>query len=66
MNWLVDDTGITELRSREVKLRLLDTGRIKGNRLLWQLLNIAVPLFILAMVAIVVNVIRRKRYGITG
>jgi gliding-associated putative ABC transporter substrate-binding component GldG len=66
MNWLVDDTGITELRSREVKLRLLDTGRIKGNRLFWQLLNIAVPLFILAMVAIMVNVIRRKRYGSTG
>lgn len=64
MNWLVDDTGITELRSREVKLRLLDRTRLKSNRLFWQLLNIAGPLLTLVVTAVIINIIRKKRYRV--
>ena len=43
LNYLVDDNRIMELRSRELKLRLLDRTRVKNERLKWQLINIAGP-----------------------
>ena len=36
LNYLVDNNGIMELRSRELKLRLLNTAKIKTERLKWQ------------------------------
>ena len=33
MNYLVDDHGIMELRSRELKLRLLNISKIKSEKL---------------------------------
>ena len=36
LNYLVDDNGIMELRSRELKLRLLDGSAIKKERFKWQ------------------------------
>ena len=40
LNYLVDNNGIMELRSRELKLRLLNTSKIKTERLKWQIINI--------------------------
>lgn len=62
MNYLVDDNGIMELRSREMKLRLLDSTRIKKERIKWQLLNVAGPVLIVVLAGILYGLIRRKIY----
>ncbi len=43
VNFLIDDSGLISIRSRELKLRLLDGNKIAKNRLFWQLLNILLP-----------------------
>ncbi len=62
MNYLVDDNGLMELRSREMKLRLLDKTRIKDEMLLWQLINFAGPVLIVILAGIIYGIIRKRIY----
>ena len=62
MNYLVDDNGIMELRSRELKLRLLDKNRIKTERIKWQLVNIAGTVLIVILAGILYGFFRKKVY----
>jgi ABC-2 type transport system permease protein len=62
MNYLVDYNGIMELRSREMKLRLLDKQRIKNERILWQLINIAGPVLLVIFIGLIYGIFRRRIY----
>ncbi len=62
LNYLVDDNGIMELRSRELKLRLLDGSVIKKERFKWQVINIAGPVFIVILAGIIFNWLRRRKF----
>lgn len=62
LNYLVDDHGIMELRSRELKMRLLDRIRIKNERTLWQLINVASPVLIIIIAGLIYGFFRRKIY----
>jgi ABC-2 type transport system permease protein len=64
LNYLVDDNGIMELRSRELKLRMLDSSAIKGKRFKWQIINIAGPVLVVILVGIIYNWLRRRKYTI--
>jgi ABC-2 type transport system permease protein len=63
LNYLVDDKGILDLRSRELKLRLLNTVKVKAEKLKWQLINIAGPVLIVLMAGLMYSYFRRKRYA---
>jgi ABC-2 type transport system permease protein len=62
MNWLVDKNGIMELRSRELKLRLLNRQMVKSERLRWQMINIAGPVLIVVFFGILYSFLRKKKY----
>lgn len=62
LNYLVDDNGIMELRSRELKLRLLDSDRIRKQRFKWQLINIAGPALIVIFTGVIYNCLRRRKF----
>jgi ABC-2 type transport system permease protein len=62
LNWLVDKNGIMELRSRELKLRLLNHKIIKADKFKWQLINIAGPLIIVTLGGFLYSYFRRKKY----
>jgi len=63
LNYLVDYNGIMELRSRELKLRLLDSSVIKKGRLKWQLINIVCPVLIVIIAGIIYNWLRKRKYA---
>jgi ABC-2 type transport system permease protein len=62
LNYLVDDHGIMELRSRELKLRLLDTAKVKTEKFRYQLINIAGPVLIVILAGLLYNFFRRRTY----
>jgi len=62
LNWLVDTNGIMELRSRELKLRLLNMKMIKSEKLKWQLINILGPLLIVILSGLLYSYFRQKKY----
>lgn len=62
LNYLVDDNGLLDLRSREVKQRLLDRNKIKNRRFLIQLTNIAGPVLLVLLGGSLFTFLRRRKY----
>ena len=63
LNYLVDYNGITELRSRELKLRLLDKTLIRQNRITIQIFNTILPVLLVIICGLVYNYLRRRKYA---
>ncbi len=64
VNYLVDDNDLMELRGREFRLRLLDREKIARGRLYWQLFNTLVPVVLILAAGMILNIFRRRRYGL--
>lgn len=63
MNYLLDDQGLLQLRSREVKLRLLDKKKIGLQPAKWKLTNVALPLALILFFGLIQFYIRKKKYS---
>lgn len=65
VNYMTDETGLMELRSREFKLRLLNNELIiqKSQLLKWKLINTLLPLLLVMISGVVIQVVRRRRYA---
>jgi ABC-2 type transport system permease protein len=62
MNYLTDDSGLISIRSRELKIRLLDHAKIENERLYWQVLNIGLPILLVLIFGVIQAWLRRRRY----
>lgn len=62
MDYLCDDSGIIEVRAKEIKLRLLDKGKLKSERSMWQLINMGVPVLLLLIFGYTNKLIRKRKY----
>jgi ABC-2 type transport system permease protein len=62
VDYLCDDSGIMELRSREIRLRLLDRARLQEERTQWQLVSVLLPIIILSVFGLSKMLIRKHRY----
>ena len=62
VNYLVDDPGLMELRSRELRIRLLDKNKISSKRLLWQLINTLLPIVIIVIFGSFLGIWKKRRY----
>lgn len=63
VNYLLDDDGLLQLRSREVKLRLLDKKKINLQRNKWQMINVVLPLGLVILIGMIQFYIRKKKYS---
>jgi ABC-2 type transport system permease protein len=62
VNYLLDDEGMLQLRSREVKLRLLDKKKISQQRTKWQVINVLVPLLVIIALALTQHYLRKRKF----
>ncbi|MFK7937723.1 MAG: gliding motility-associated ABC transporter substrate-binding protein GldG [Saprospiraceae bacterium] len=63
VEYLLDDAGVIAARSKEVKLRLLDTVRARSEAGLWRTLNLALPLVFLVLFGFGFNWWRKRKYA---
>ncbi len=63
VNYLCDDTGLMSVRSRELKLRALDTTKARNQLLMWQLINILAPILLVVIFGILQLAIRKRKYA---
>lgn len=63
MNYLLDDEGLLQIRSREVKLRLLDNKKVNLQKTKWKLTNVALPLIIILVFGLLQFYLRKKKYS---
>lgn len=62
IDYMCDDSGLMEVRSREVKLRLLDKTKTAKQRLMIQLENTGLPVLLVLIFAFVNGYLRRRKY----
>jgi gliding-associated putative ABC transporter substrate-binding component GldG len=63
VNYLLDDSGLIELRSKTIDLQFLDKQKVIGNRLYWQVVNVLLPLIILGLFGFIFTFLRKRKYS---
>ncbi|MCC1484570.1 gliding motility-associated ABC transporter substrate-binding protein GldG [Winogradskyella immobilis] len=63
VNYLLDDTGLINIRSKNIEIAFLNSDKIESNKLNWQLLNIALPLVLLGVFGFGFNYFRKRKYS---
>lgn len=63
VDYFTDDDNLIALRNKEVKIRLLDKGKIKLEKTKWQLINVAAPILLLIFFAIFQHYYRKYKYA---
>lgn len=64
MNYLTQENGLINIRSREITLRMLDKNKVEQNLVLIQVVNIFVPLILILFLGLILGYIRKVRYTV--
>jgi len=63
INYLLDDTGLINIRSKDLDLPLLDKEKVYENYSQTQLITIGLPILILLVFGLVFTYLRKKKYS---
>ncbi len=63
MTYLIEEDGIINTRSKEIKIRPLDKVKIASQKLTWQLVNLLLPILLILMFGIAKYFIRKRKYA---
>ncbi len=63
VNYLLDDSGLIELRSKTIELQFLDKQKVIANRTKWQFINVLAPVIILGLFGLIFTFLRKRRYS---
>ena len=63
INYLLDDTGLINIRSKDVELPLLDKEKVYESYTLTQFITIGVPILILLVFGLVFSFLRKRKYS---
>ena len=62
VNYLLDDSGLINIRTRQIAIPFLDTHEASSERTKWQALNLLLPLGLLAIFGFAFNYYRKRKY----
>jgi ABC-2 type transport system permease protein len=62
LDYLVNPSDLSEAKAKDYTLRLLDTKKITAQKTTWQLINIAVPILIVFLFAVIYQWRRKRKY----
>ncbi len=63
INYLLDDTGLINIRSKDVELPLLDKEKVYEDYTLTQFITIGVPILILLVFGLIFTFVRKRKYS---
>ncbi len=63
LDYMMDESGLISIRSRDLKLRLLDTTRVSNNKFFWQVFNIIFPILLVLIFGFIQNYLRKRKYA---
>ncbi len=62
IEYLANKKNILDARAKDYTLRLLDVKKVTGQRVLWQVINIAAPILLVCIFAFIYQWWRKKKY----
>lgn len=63
VNYLLDDNGLVNIRSKEVNLPLLDKNKVEEKYTQSQIITVGLPIVILAIFGVVFTYLRKRKYA---
>lgn len=63
IDYMVDESGLIETRSREVKIRPLDRVKVQEGKTKWQLINLVLPVVLVIVIGLIKWYIRKNKYA---
>jgi len=63
INYMLDDSGLLKIRSKNIQLKFLDKQKAFAKRSYYQFLNVLFPLIILAVFGFTYHFLRKKKYS---
>lgn len=62
VEYLLDETGSMQTRSKEIRIRALDKVRLQEEKVRWQLFNLLLPLVFITVFGLLFVQLRKRRY----
>lgn len=62
INYLLDDTGLINIRNKKVAIPLLDIQKIANEKSKWQAINIGLPVLIVVLIGVFFGYYRKKKF----
>jgi ABC-2 type transport system permease protein len=62
INYMVDESGLILSNNKSFKIRLLNTQKIKEDRIQIQLITTLVPILLTVLIGLILHAIRKKKY----
>ncbi|MGC4101729.1 gliding motility-associated ABC transporter substrate-binding protein GldG [Ferruginibacter sp.] len=62
LDYLVNPSGLAEAKAKDYTLRLLDSKKVTAEKTTWQLINIALPVLLVFLFAIIYQWLRKRKY----
>lgn len=63
VSYLVDGEGLIGIRSRELKIRLLDINKLNSDALSWQIINVVLPSLVVIIFGFILAIIRKRKFS---
>ncbi|HEV8079841.1 MAG TPA: gliding motility-associated ABC transporter substrate-binding protein GldG [Chitinophagaceae bacterium] len=64
LDYLINNSGLTEAKSKDYTLRLLDSRKIQDERTKWQSINIVLPILLVFIFGFIYQYWRKRRYSV--
>ncbi len=65
VNYLLDDSGLINIRTKEIAIPFLDPQKTSEERTRWQIINLLLPLGLLAVFGIIFQYLRKRKYSVS-
>ena len=62
VNYLLDDNGLINIRTKDISIPFLDPIKASENRTYWKWINLLFPLLLLTILVLIFNYTRKKKY----
>lgn len=63
IDYLLEEDALIDVRTRELKMRLLDVQKINKERSFWQLINLLLPIVLILIFGLIKHYLRKKKYA---
>jgi len=63
LDYLINNSGLAEAKSKDYTLRLFDPKKISEEKTKWQIINIVLPVLLIFIFGFIYQFLRRKKYA---
>ena len=64
LEYLINNKGLSEAKSKDYKLRLLDPKKTEEQRTFWEILNLVLPVLLIIIFGLIYQWWRKRKYTI--